>query len=423
MRWPRPRPRPACPNGRVLVRNRRRPRPWKAGVPVPAQGTPVALGVSRRQGRARRGPVAPGRRAFRRVDLPGVKGAPSHTFANIRAVGAGVSRGCGITPRSSQGAHIVIQRCPSRVESGPPGDVSSDPCDSREQSYARGTAQWRGLRGAGSSRSAPSASPGRGRRHPASVRARHRTGRRSDRTVRHSVHPRIGRSPGVHRVPATIKGGTGASVPSGCRRTTPESSCGTPMHAASLTKGYGGNPPSGRSVSPPRTGPFFCPVSGTLLCTPWPWCARNEEFTGVPPRGVAWRRSFQGIRQAGRRPNHGCRISADGTEPSAREALCTSPTVRSRHGRRGGGPVHGPRQCRAAWRTCLTTSVRQALDRSARSRPPSAARSRSPGAARSRSPGAARSRPPGPASTPSLPDLFRGGTSFRGDQHKAPQAR
>ncbi|BBC33265.1 hypothetical protein SGFS_045590 [Streptomyces graminofaciens] len=29
------------------------------------------------------------------------------------------------------------------------------------------------------------------------------------------------------------------------------------MHAASLTKGYGGNPPSGRSVSPPRTGPFF----------------------------------------------------------------------------------------------------------------------------------------------------------------------
>lgn len=42
------------------------------------------------------------------------------------------------------------------------------------------------------------------------------------------------------------------------RRAAPESSCGTPMHAASLTKGYGGNPPSGRSVSPPRTGPFFC---------------------------------------------------------------------------------------------------------------------------------------------------------------------
>lgn len=42
------------------------------------------------------------------------------------------------------------------------------------------------------------------------------------------------------------------------RHPTAESSCGAPMHAASLTKGYGGNPPSGRSVSPPRTGPFFC---------------------------------------------------------------------------------------------------------------------------------------------------------------------
>lgn len=44
---------------------------------------------------------------------------------------------------------------------------------------------------------------------------------------------------------------------SGRRRTVSESSCVAPMHAASLTKGYGGNPPSGRSVSPPRTGPFF----------------------------------------------------------------------------------------------------------------------------------------------------------------------
>ncbi len=43
------------------------------------------------------------------------------------------------------------------------------------------------------------------------------------------------------------------------RRAISESSCGTPMRAASLTKGYGGNPPSGRSVSPPRTGPFFLP--------------------------------------------------------------------------------------------------------------------------------------------------------------------
>ncbi|MGX1118334.1 hypothetical protein RKD37_003697 [Streptomyces ambofaciens] len=172
------------------------------------------------------------------------------------------------------------------------------------------------------------------------------------------------------------------------------------MRATSLTKGYGGNPPSGRSVSPPPTDRpvFLCPPG-----RPAEWGARNEEFTGAPSRVVAWRRSFEGISQAGRCPNHGCRFSADGTEPSAREALCTSPTVRSQHGRRGGGPVHGPRQCRAA------------LDRPDPYGPP--------GAARSRPPGAVRSRPPGPASTPSLPDLFRGGTSFRGDQHKAPQAR
>ncbi len=117
---------------------------------------------------------------------------------------------------------------------------------------------------------------------------------------------------------------------------------------------------------PPTDRPVFVPLPGR----PREWCARNEEFTGAPSCVVAWRRSFEGISQAGRRPNHGCRISADGTEPSAREALCTSPTVRSRHGRRGGGPVHGPRQCRAA------------LDRP--------------------------DHGPGPASTPSLPDLSEG---------------
>jgi hypothetical protein len=170
--------------------------------------------------------------------------------------------------------------------------------------------------------------------------------------------------------------------------------------------------------TPPRAGPspphgparFFCLPRGARAplarrgprCAgpPAPWRGpRHQEFTGVSSRAVAWRRSFEGITQAGRRPNHGCRISADGTEPSAREALCTSPTVRSRHGRRGGGPFHGPRQCRAAPRPRPTIPVGQALGRPARS------------------------RPPGPASTPSLPDLFRGGTSFRGDQHKAPQAR
>lgn len=56
---------------------------------------------------------------------------------------------------------------------------------------------------------------------------------------------------------------------------------------------------------------------------------------------------------------------------------CTSPIVRSQHGRSSGGPVTGP--CNGA------------DDR--------------------------------PSSNPSLPDLIRGGTSFRGDQHKAPYAR
>lgn len=84
---------------------------------------------------------------------------------------------------------------------------------------------------------------------------------------------------------------------------------------------------------------------------------------------------FEGISHAGRRPNHGCRISADGTGPSAREALCTSPTVRSVRTRRRAGLR--PAQC--------------GQDRS--------------------------------SSSPSLPDLIRGGTSFRGDQHKASYAR
>jgi hypothetical protein len=36
------------------------------------------------------------------------------------------------------------------------------------------------------------------------------------------------------------------------------------MHTASLTKGYGGNPPSGRAAfPPPRTGPFFVPANPT----------------------------------------------------------------------------------------------------------------------------------------------------------------
>ncbi len=40
------------------------------------------------------------------------------------------------------------------------------------------------------------------------------------------------------------------------------------MHAGALTKGYGGSPPSGRSVSPPRTGPFFVPRPTTVSARP-----------------------------------------------------------------------------------------------------------------------------------------------------------
>jgi hypothetical protein len=74
------------------------------------------------------------------------------------------------------------------------------------------------------------------------------------------------------------------------RRTAPESSCGTPMHAASLTKGYGGNPPSGRSVSPPRTGPFFLGPPGGSNHRPEPF---------IPPRLAAHRRSGGRLRPRG----------------------------------------------------------------------------------------------------------------------------
>jgi len=74
------------------------------------------------------------------------------------------------------------------------------------------------------------------------------------------------RSTAKRRVQAMILGRFGPewAVPGlpRCCRATSESSCGTAMRAASLTKGYGGNPPSGRSVSPPRTGPFFLPAFG-----------------------------------------------------------------------------------------------------------------------------------------------------------------
>lgn len=70
--------------------------------------------------------------------------------------------------------------------------------------------------------------------------------------------------------------------PSRRRRPTPESSCGAPMHTPSLTKGYGGNPPSGRSVSPPRTGPFF--LARTRAPLPAGAGVTTRRAHAAPPR-------------------------------------------------------------------------------------------------------------------------------------------
>ncbi|GGY90680.1 hypothetical protein GCM10010365_06350 [Streptomyces poonensis] len=53
------------------------------------------------------------------------------------------------------------------------------------------------------------------------------------------------------------------------------------MYAASLTKGYGGNPPSGRSVSPPRTGPFFCVRSPCPVSVPNPALPRGPPAVAL----------------------------------------------------------------------------------------------------------------------------------------------
>lgn len=71
--------------------------------------------------------------------------------------------------------------------------------------------------------------------------------------------------------------------------------------------------------------------------------SRNEEFTGAPSWVVAWPRSFQGIRQAGRRPNHGCRI------------------LSGRHGAvRPGGPLHQPHRAVTARKSRRRTGPRSA---------------------------------------------------------------
>ncbi len=90
----------------------------------------------------------------------GRMGTPSQTAAQTTAC---VEGGWGTAHPSSQGFHIVIHRCPSRLDSAPPDHVSSVSGNSREQSCACGTAQWRGLRGARSSGGPPGESPGGGK--------------------------------------------------------------------------------------------------------------------------------------------------------------------------------------------------------------------------------------------------------------------
>lgn len=98
---------------------------------------------------------------------------------------------------------------------------------------------------------------------------------------------------------------------------------------------------------------------------------------------MAWPRVFEGISLPGRCPIHGRRVSADGTGLSAREALCARTTTRGARApleRLGAGPRPTHRGRRPAGTT----------------------------------------RPARPGIPLSLPDLIRGGTSFRGDQQQAP---
>ncbi len=66
------------------------------------------------------------------------------------------------------------------------------------------------------------------------------------------------------------------------RRTAPESSCGTPMRAASLTKGYGGNPPLGPVRLPPTDRPVFLGSAGRL--EPPAGTFHSAPIGGPPPQ-------------------------------------------------------------------------------------------------------------------------------------------
>lgn len=216
--------------------------------------------------------------------------------------------------------------------------VDSKPGNSREQSCAGGTAQWRGLRGT---------------RPLAGSRAAVMSGRQSGESATARGRPRVKRAfaagspvggmPGhVTRVGPKVRQilrilSRGARFPCVCalfrpqaspergpprssprRRAAPESSCGTPMHAASLTKGYGGNPPSGRSVSPPRTGPFYLGPPGGSNHRPEPF---------VPPRLAAHRRSGGRLRLRGLPHGQGPPAATTGPHTAACPILTEGLTI------------------------------------------------------------------------------------------------
>lgn len=197
------------------------------------------------------------------------------------------------SPRSPPRFHSVPTSLPLSLHVDPTARVSSDQGNSREQSCAGGTAQWRGLRGAAMSHPLPSSR--RSQRGRPSGGRPDNTPRRPQGASNPLDLPVGGHFPwdsAANRPCGTPE--SSVSTPSGRRQTTPESSDDAPMHAASLTKGYGGNPPSGRSVSPPRTGPFFLPRTSPTCRAPQAAASRRP---GVPAsRGHAANRAAFAIR-------------------------------------------------------------------------------------------------------------------------------
>jgi hypothetical protein len=123
------------------------------------------------------------------------------------------------------------------------------------------------------------------------------------------------------------------SPPAMCPQRSPansESDYFVAWHAAALTKGYGGNPPSGRSVTPPTDRPVFC--ARTV-------CPDRCRMKG-PPLSPGWPRCW-----CSRCPRRRCRSpSARRRSAPGRRARPRSPPAASRSTRRSGPTSYG---CRA----------------------------------------------------------------------------